>query len=184
MMRKYYRLVAPLIIFLCLCILFMIILLRDERSNTIPSALINSALPSFSVSSLGSSAKILTEKNLIGHPALINIWASWCDACFIEHHFLVQLAKKNILIFGINYKDDRAYAIEWLRKRGNPYKAVLYDKSGDISMLLGVFGAPETFLIDSNGIIRYRHIGILEPQIWENKILPKYKKLFPENQAL
>ncbi len=111
-------------------------------------------------------ADVLTQ----GKPVLLNVWATWCPTCRAEHQYLNQLSAQGIRVVGMNYKDDRQKAISWLKELGNPYALSLFDGDGMLGLDLGVYGAPETFLIDGNGIIRYRHAGDLNPRVWEEEI--------------
>jgi cytochrome c biogenesis protein CcmG/thiol:disulfide interchange protein DsbE len=103
---------------------------------------------------------------------LLNVWATWCPTCYGEHTYLKQLAGQGIYIVGMNYKDERAKAINWLAELGNPYQINLYDPDGMLGLDLGVYGAPETFFIDSQGIIRYRHVGDVNPEVWASTLKP------------
>ncbi|STI47520.1 thiol:disulfide interchange protein (cytochrome C-type biogenesis protein) [Escherichia coli] len=111
---------------------------------------------------------------------LLNVWATWCPTCRAEHQYLNQLSAQGIRVVGMNYKDDRQKAIRWLKELGNPYALSLFDGDGMLGLDLGVYGAPETFLIDGNGIIRYRHAGDLNPRVWEEEIKPLWEKYSKE----
>ncbi|MEO3176532.1 thiol:disulfide interchange protein DsbE [Escherichia coli] len=121
-------------------------------------------------------ADVLTQ----GKPVLLNVWATWCPTCRAEHQYLNQLSAQGIRVVGMNYKDDRQKAISWLKELGNPYALSLFDGDGMLGLDLGVYGAPETFLIDGNGIIRYRHAGDLNPRVWEEEIKPLWEKYSKE----
>jgi cytochrome c biogenesis protein CcmG/thiol:disulfide interchange protein DsbE len=104
---------------------------------------------------------------------LLNVWATWCPACSVEHPYLVKLAKeKDVAIVGLNYKDDRNKALEWLSKLGDPYSINISDPEGRLGLDLGVYGAPETYVIDQQGIIRYRHVGIVDEKVWSQVLEP------------
>ena len=107
---------------------------------------------------------------------LLNVWATWCPTCYAEHQFLNKLSAQGIRVVGLNYKDERQKAIKWLNDLGNPYSLSLYDNNGLLGLDLGVYGAPETFLIDGDGIVRYRHAGDLNDRIWEEEIKPLWLK--------
>lgn len=111
-----------------------------------------------------------------GKPVLLNVWATWCPTCRAEHQYLNRLAAQGIRVVGLNYKDDRAKAVAWLNTLGNPYALSLSDSDGMLGLDLGVYGAPETFLIDGNGIIRYRHAGDLNARVWESEMKPLWDK--------
>ena len=141
----------------------------------LPSAQIGRVLPAFSIPVLGAEGKKLTTDSLRGHVFLLNVWASWCSACVDEQVFLLQLARDGILIYGLNYKDSPKAAKQWLHEWGNPFQQVGIDGKGKVAIDLGVYGTPETFLVDAEGVIRLRHVGILDEKIWENDFLPYFK---------
>lgn len=117
---------------------------------------------------------------MLGQIALLNVWASWCAACVDEQVFLMQLSREALPIYGLNYKDKTNDARRWLSEWGNPYKAIGEDKAGKVAIDLGVYGAPETFLIDKKGLIRYRHVGVLDEKAWLSDFLPLIKRLQDE----
>lgn len=134
----------------------------------LPSALINKPFPEFKIASLKQPDKILTNADLIGKPALVNVWATWCPACRKEHAQLVKMATENkIAIIGLNYKDSREAAIGWLQQLGDPYQFTLYDEDGMLGLDLGVYGAPETYLLNKDGIIIHRHVGVVTEEVWQ-----------------
>lgn len=141
-----------------------------------PSALIDRPVPAFSLRLLNDPQTVANNAMLEG-PALLNIWATWCNACKIEHPFLNKLAAEGVAIYGINYKDDPAAALKWLEKGGNPYRFNLMDMDGALGFDLGVFGAPETYLVDDQGIIRYRHVGVLDESVWKARFRPLMSSL-------
>lgn len=116
------------------------------------------------------------ESALIGKPLLLNVWATWCPTCRAEHRFLNMLAAQGVRIVGMNYKDDRVKAVDWLKELGNPYAMSLFDGNGMLGLDLGVYGAPETFLIDGRGIICYRHAGDLNMQVWQETLKPLWEQ--------
>ena len=165
------RAVLPIVIFLILAGFLYVGLYKDP--SLVPSPLIGKPVPTFAASALNDPDKIITNKDLLGEYALINVWATWCAACKQEHAALVYLAKqKKMPIFGLNYKDDRAAAIEWLEQYGDPYVFSVFDENGRIGIDFGVYGAPETFLIDRQGVIRHKLVGIMTPEIWESQFVP------------
>jgi cytochrome c biogenesis protein CcmG/thiol:disulfide interchange protein DsbE len=144
----------------------------------IPSPLVNKPLPAFSLPSLDNPEKILTNADLRGHVVMVNVWASWCVACKEEHPVLVELAgRKQVPIIGLNYKDTRAAALSVLRGEGNPYDTVLVDASGRTGIDWGVYGVPESFIVDKQGIIRYKQIGPITPEVWEKTLWPLIRNL-------
>jgi cytochrome c biogenesis protein CcmG/thiol:disulfide interchange protein DsbE len=157
----------PLALFVILGIFLFKGLSIDPRE--LPSALLNKPFPEFQVPALRDSNKILTTTDFIGQPVLVNVWATWCPSCRQEHNQLLSIAgEANIPIIGLNYKDDRNAALAWLEQLGDPYKFNIYDERGMLGLDLGVYGAPETYLLDAQGIIRYRHVGVVTPEVWHN----------------
>jgi cytochrome c biogenesis protein CcmG/thiol:disulfide interchange protein DsbE len=115
---------------------------------------------------------------MLGKVWMLNVWASWCEACRDEHPYLVEFAKMKALpIYGLDYKDQREPAQQWLAERGNPYDASLFDEKGRVGIDFGVYGVPETFLIDKQGVIRFKQIGALTPEVLNDKVLPLLRKL-------
>ncbi|MDH5407978.1 MAG: DsbE family thiol:disulfide interchange protein [Gammaproteobacteria bacterium] len=170
----------PLIIFIVMAIFLGVGLTLNPRE--VPSPLINKASPAFTLPQLHSPDKTLGHTDFVGKVSLFNVWASWCAACRQEHGFLVQLEKQNILpIYGLNYKDDANDAKRWLiQYGGNPYVASAHDLDGRIGIDWGVYGVPETFVIDKKGMIRYKHIGPLDFHVWSKNIAPIVKQLQAE----
>ncbi len=171
---KRLKLFVPLIIFLLL-VPFLFVALGKDPSH-LPSALVGKPLPEVNLPAL-SGGKIIERSGLLGQPFLLNVWATWCPTCINEHPYLMQLAERGIKIVGLNYKDEDAKAHEWLRRLGNPYQLNIVDADGRMGLNLGVYGAPETFVVDKDGIIRYRHAGDLNQRVWETKIAPIFSTL-------
>jgi cytochrome c biogenesis protein CcmG/thiol:disulfide interchange protein DsbE len=144
-----------------------------------PSALIDKPFPEFSLPSLDEEGRVLTESDLQG-PALVNVWATWCPSCKVEHPVLNRLAANGVVIYGLNYKDERAAAQKWLVEFHNPYRLNIEDPQGNLGVDLGVFGAPETFLIDRQGIIRHKFVGVIDDNVWRQKLAPLYQSLVDE----
>lgn len=170
----------PLVIFIVLALFFWRGLSLDP--NDMPSALIDKPVPAFKLPILPATENPpgLTEANeqlLKGQVSLLNVWATWCVTCRQEHEFLVQLKNQGIVIFGINYKDDYDEAQKWLAELHNPYVFSVVDADGRMGLNLGVFGAPETYVVDKQGVIRYKHIGDVNPQVWEEKLKPLVTRL-------
>lgn len=146
---------------------------HDER----PSALIGETLPAFELANLMAPSSTITPKTMVGRVSLLNVWATWCAACKIEHPMLMRIKEHyHIPIFAINYKDDREKAMTWLRDQGNPYLMIASDQSGDTATDLGVYGTPETFVISKAGKIVYRHFGIINQHEWDHVLYPLIKK--------
>lgn len=172
-MKKF---VVPLIIFAALGLLLAYGLNLDPRK--IPSPLIGKSLPAFSLPTVADPARKVGRDDMLGRVYLLNVWASWCVACRQEHPFLNELARNKIVsIIGLNYKDKREDALGWLGSLGNPYELSLSDTDGRLGIDLGVYGVPETFVIDKQGVIRYKQIGPISPEVWEQKLLPEIRKL-------
>jgi cytochrome c biogenesis protein CcmG/thiol:disulfide interchange protein DsbE len=172
-MKKY---IVPLVLFVALGLLLADGLRLDPRK--IPSPLIGKPLPAFSLATVADPARKVSRDDLHGRVYLLNVWASWCVACRQEHPFLNELtSRKAVTIIGLNYKDRREDAMQWIGRLGNPYELSLSDQDGRLGIDLGVYGVPETFLIDKQGVIRYKQIGPLTPEAWEEKMAPLIKEI-------
>ena len=168
---KSLRYVIPLILFLVIA--FFLLKGLKEDPNKLPSALIGKAIPAFNQQTVLNENVRITNKALIGHVSLLNVWATWCLACKAEHSVLMDMAKsQKVTIYGLDYKDTREDAKHWLSKRGNPYQKSIFDPAGTLAINFGVYGTPETFIIDKQGIIRYKYIGPISPETWQETILP------------
>lgn len=163
------KLFAPLLIFALLALLLFRGLSLDPRE--MPSALIDKPLPEFELFSLGEQ-RTLTRGDVIGQISLFNVWATWCVSCRVEHPYLQQLADAGIPIVGVNYKDEDAAALRWLQDLGNPYTVNIADRDGTLGLDLGVYGAPETYVVDADGVIRYRHVGVVDERVWRSILEP------------
>jgi len=173
----------PLIIFVGLVTIFGTQLLKNQHGDDptkLESVLIGKPVPEFRLEDLAEPGKLYDQAIFKGEPLLLNVWATWCPTCYAEHQYLNQLAGRGIKIVGMNYKDDRVKAIGWLTDLGNPYLISLFDGDGMLGLDLGVYGAPETFLIDANGVIRYRHVGDVNPRNWQQTLEPIYQSLVEE----
>jgi len=165
--------------FLLLVILLGVGLTLDPRE--IPSPFIGKPAPDFSLPKLQQPDQTISTKDMLGQVWLFNVWATWCTACRAEHETLVDLSRTGeVPIIGLNYKDDGEMAKRWLQQLGNPYQLNAVDKEGRVAIDWGVYGAPETFLIDKKGIIRHKHIGPLYPQALKETIMPMVRKLQAE----
>jgi len=168
--KTIFKALIPLVIFLSLIILLYNGLGKNTR--LLPSALIGKSVPQFSVPSL-MTGQTINNDSLKGQMYLLNVWASWCPNCRIEHPMITEFVRQNIIpVYGLNYKDENDAANQWLLQFGNPYKDILIDKEGLVGIDFGVYGAPETFLIDAKGIIRHKIVGELNPQNIQNELLP------------
>jgi cytochrome c biogenesis protein CcmG, thiol:disulfide interchange protein DsbE len=169
MIKKMGLYLTPLFIFIVLLIVLSSGINKDP--TVLPSQLLDKPLPQFALKNL-MTGEMVTDKNWHGKPALINIWATWCPTCLAEHAYLNTLAKQGVVIYGVDYNDDADKARNLLLQYGNPYQQVVFDVDGSLSIDLGVYGAPETFVIDAKGTILYRHIGEVRPDVWQQKLLP------------
>jgi cytochrome c biogenesis protein CcmG/thiol:disulfide interchange protein DsbE len=173
-MKKLWGLI-PLTIFLIFSVFFWRGLSLDPRQ--LPSVQIGKKLPNFQLQSLEGTAEKFSAAQFKGKVTLLNVWASWCGACTDEQVFLLALAREGFPIYGLNYKDNPQEALHWLTEWGNPYQNVGKDLDGRVAIDLGVYGAPETFLIDSSGTIQYRYAGPLNKTVWEHEFLPRINQL-------
>ncbi|MFZ0256790.1 MAG: DsbE family thiol:disulfide interchange protein [Gammaproteobacteria bacterium] len=165
------RYVLPLAVFLALVSLLAIGLTRDP--TLVPSPLIGQPAPAFSLTDLQQPDRIVTRADLLGKVFLLNVWATWCVSCREEHEVLMQIARHGeVPIYGLNYKDDRQQAVQWLERLGNPYVSNLYDPEGEVGLDLGVYGTPESFLVDQKGVIVHKHVGPITPAIWQQELRP------------
>ncbi|MET1078152.1 MAG: DsbE family thiol:disulfide interchange protein [Pseudomonas sp.] len=167
-------LLLPLAIFLGVAVVLYRGLFLDPAE--LPSALIGKPFPAFALPAV-DGGKALTQADLKGKPALVNVWATWCVSCRVEHPVLNQLAQQGVVIHGVNYKDDNAAARKWLAEFHNPYGLNIDDAQGSLGLDLGVYGAPETFLIDAQGIIRHKYVGVIDERVWREKLAPLYQAL-------
>lgn len=168
------KLFIPFAIFIVLAAFFWRGLSLDP--NEMPSALIDKTFPEFSLPSLPEENPSLTREDLLGQVSLVNVWATWCAACKYEHPVLNTLAEQGVPIVGINYKDNTPAALQWLEELGNPYVFNIVDAKGVLGINLGVFGAPETYVVDKQGVIRYKHVGIVDMPVWNTVLKPIYEK--------
>ncbi|NLS13259.1 DsbE family thiol:disulfide interchange protein [Vibrio sp. SM6] len=173
----------PLIAFLLLAAVFAFQLSRNQQGDDptkLESVLIGKPVPQFRLEDLAEPGKLYDQAVFQGEPLLLNVWATWCPTCYAEHTYLNELAASGVKIIGLNYKDDRNKAIGWLNELGNPYLISLFDGNGMLGLDLGVYGAPETFLIDANGVIRYRHVGDVNATNWQQTLQPLYQQMQQE----
>ncbi len=172
-MKKF---LIPIGLFVALGVLLAVGLKLDPRK--IPSPLVGKPLPAFTLTTLEDPKKTLTETDFRGQVVLFNVWASWCVACKEEHPVLIELARRKLApIVGLNYKDQRDAALAVLKADGNPYDVILVDADGRVGIDWGVYGVPETFVVDKQGIIRHKHIGPITPEVLEQELLPLIRSL-------
>ncbi|HEX3630928.1 MAG TPA: DsbE family thiol:disulfide interchange protein [Casimicrobiaceae bacterium] len=166
----------PLAVFVVLVAFLWAGLGRDPRE--VPSPLIGKPAPAFQLVQLHDTGKTLATGDLKGKVWLLNVWASWCVSCRVEHPLLLQLAKASVVpVYGLDYKDKADDALAWLAQHGNPYTASIVDSDGKVGIDYGVYGVPETFLIDKAGVVRYKQIGPLTVEALQQKILPLVRQL-------
>ncbi len=174
------KLFIPLLIFIVLASMLYWGLGRDP--NAMPSVLVDKPVPLFNLPSLDIPLEsavdepepLVNQSVFKGQVTLLNVWATWCPSCRIEHPFLLELAERGVPIIGLDYKDENAKARLWLEEYGNPYQLVIVDQQGKLGLDLGVFGAPETYLIDSEGLIRHKHVGVVDERVWQSDFLALY----------
>lgn len=174
------RFLLPLAILSALVVFLGLGLLRDP--GEVPSPLIDKPAPAFELPTLQDSNVTLTRASFGEHPvSLFNVWASWCVACRQEHPLLMELAREDAVpIYGLNYKDEGANARAWLERYGNPYRASAVDRDGKVGIDWGVYGVPETYIVDRYGIIRYKHIGPITARAWQETMRPLIERLRSE----
>ncbi len=180
---KRFVMFSPFAIFMLLVLVFLVQLKSNSEGDDptkLESVLINKTVPEFRLEDLNEAGKLYDQSIFQGQPMLLNVWATWCPTCYAEHTYLNELTFNGVKIIGLNYKDDRVKAIEWLNQLGNPYLVSLYDGDGMLGLDLGVYGAPETFFIDAKGVIRYRHVGDVNERNWQEKLGPIYEKMVAE----
>jgi cytochrome c biogenesis protein CcmG/thiol:disulfide interchange protein DsbE len=165
----------PVIVFAAVGIGLAVGLTRDP--GTLPSVLIDRPVPTFELPALEGRADGLTSEDLKGQVSLVNVFASWCVPCRVEHPVLMKLAESGVAIYGINYKDPPDQAAAWLAELGDPFEKIGADRNGRVGIEWGVYGVPETFVVDAEGRIRYRHVGPIQARDLEQTLLPKLAEL-------
>lgn len=173
-MSQRLKLFVPLGLFALLAVLLFRGLSLDPQA--LPSALVDRPLPDFQLPRL-ADGQTTQRSDITGQPMLLNVWATWCISCRVEHPYLQRLADEGVVIYGINYKDDTDAARRWLADLGDPYRASVVDEAGSLGLDLGVYGAPETYFVDGRGVVRYRHVGVIDERIWTTRLAPIYAEL-------
>jgi len=167
------RFLWPLVIVIGLLV-FLVMGLRHGDPRALPSPFIGKPAPRFELPTLKNPDATIGSENIDGSYAIVNVWATWCVMCRVEHPFLLELAARGeIPIYGINWRDSRPDAIRWLDQLGDPYVASAYDADGRVGIDWGVYGAPETFLIDPQGTVVYKHLGPLDEAIWQREFVAR-----------
>ena len=171
-------LIIPSILFVLILSTFFYLLIIERNPSELPSNLLNKNVPTFEAQSLFKNEKFISSQEIKNEIILVNFFATWCKPCRDEHVYIKRFSnKKGIKVIGINYKDNSKKTIEWLKNLGNPYSDVLIDKNGRIAIDWGVYGIPETFIVNPSGIIKYRHVGPIT-----NKIYKKINLIINENE--
>lgn len=174
----------PLVIFILIMGIGYVGFNLDDR-HELPSALLGKPFPQFSAPLLSDPEQQISRENLIGQPALVNVWATWCPTCKAEHEELNRIAATtDILLVGINYKDVTTKAKRWLADYGDPFDFVIVDAGGALGIELGVYGAPETFLLNARGEIVYKRVGDINPRIWRDELAPRLAQLGVSQQRV
>lgn len=168
----------PLLVFAAIAAWMAVPLVRGDDPSVVPSALIDQPAPAFTLPALPGRDDGLSHTDLGGAPALVNVFASWCVPCLAEHPLITRMAEVDgITVHGIAYKDEPADSIAWLERHGDPYTRIGVDLDGRVGLDWGVYGVPETYVIDADGRIRYRHVGPMTPDTVDHTILPLLREL-------
>ncbi len=163
-------------IFVLFVVVFYFLIGQDKTE--LPSQLIDRPAPNFSVRNLLNKERVHSQEDFKGKITLLNVWASWCPSCYTEHPFWQEYAKNpDVQLVGLNYRDKEQKALRFLHEQGNFYQWNLFDENGRLGIEFGVYGAPETFIIDHKGMVRYRHVGVVSPQVYQNLFLPLIEKI-------
>jgi cytochrome c biogenesis protein CcmG/thiol:disulfide interchange protein DsbE len=147
---------------------------HSPNKSTMVSALLGKPAPAFELPVIGDPSRKFSSRVLAGKPWVLNVWGTWCPECRVEHQALLDIARSNVVpLVGLNWRDDDEAAMQWLTQLGNPYTVVTADREGRTAIDFGVYGAPETFFIDANGIVQYRHVGAMTPEVWQREFLSR-----------
>ena len=170
------KFLLPLGAFVLLAIVLGIGIQRAPEKGTIASPLIGRPAPDFALTTLTDSRRTVRSADLKGRPYLLNVWGTWCAGCRTEHEMLLEAQRTGLApLIGLNWKDEDSRALEWLARLGNPYETVLVDRDGRTAIDWGVYGAPETFLVDASGIVIYKHVGPLTQDVWTQQFIPRLR---------
>jgi cytochrome c biogenesis protein CcmG/thiol:disulfide interchange protein DsbE len=180
-MNKSVKFLTPLALFLALASLLFYGLKLDPRK--VPSPLVGKPAPQFTLPALQDPSRTVSDADLKGKISLVNVWASWCVSCRAEHAELMSLSREaqDVQIMGLNWKDDQSEATRMLRTFGDPYVVSAFDPDNKVGIHWGVYGAPETFVVDAKGIIRYKHIGPIDRKVWEERLRPLVQEIKTES---
>lgn len=179
-MKRRLVLFTPLLLALALGLILFAAIGKDP--TRLESARLNQPLPAFVLQDLQNDSLLRRNSDVLGGVKLLNVWATWCPACRAEHGFLGELAARGVNIVGLNYKDERVAALKWLRDLGDPYEFNIYDPDGKLGFDLGVYGAPETYVLDAQGIVRHRHVGEVNQRVWTETLEPLLARLAEESR--
>ncbi len=171
----------PLIVFAGFII--MLYMRLGQPTDIVPNTALQRPVPTFELPLLSDTTRVMTNANLPDQPFLINVWGSWCPTCIVEHPFLMELESRGVNIVGINYKDEIGNALSYLNQRGDPFSISVQDLSGQFALDLGLTGAPETFIVDGEGVIRQHIIGEINETNWQARIIPCLMVLNEANEA-
>ncbi|KGQ69889.1 thiol:disulfide interchange protein [Chelonobacter oris] len=174
-MKTRLKLFLPLLGLFALALMLFIGLQRDPSQLALVQQ--GKPLPEFRLPDLLQPTRQIDNRTLPSQAFLLNVWGSWCPSCLVEHPFLMRLKRQGFLIYGLNYRDNPQAARQMLLEKGNPFVEVLHDQQGGLALALGVYGAPETYLIDGNGVIRFRYAGELNQQVWQRQFVPLFEQL-------
>ena len=170
------RFILPFVIFMIVAVFLFVGL--GLNPHEVPSPLVGKPAPAFSLPQLHEPDKQFSLQDMKGKVWLFNVWASWCTACEQEHPLFMEISRRNLVpLYGMDYKDKREDGMAWLQQHGNPYTLVVSDAEGRVGIDYGVYGVPETYLIDKQGVIQYKHIGVVTEKDLSEKILPLVKEL-------
>jgi len=164
------RFLVPVIVFLALAGVLFIGVKHSPDKSTMVSQLLGKPAPAFELPVLGEPARKFSTRELAGKPWVMNVWATWCGECRAEHETLIAIAgRSQVTLVGLNWRDEDEAAQQWLKELGNPYNVVAVDAEGRAAIDFGVYGAPETFFVDANGIVQYRHVGAMSQEVWDRE---------------
>jgi len=171
------RFILPVVVFLALAGVLYIGVRHSPNKSTMVSALLGKPAPAFELPVLGDPTRTFNSRELAGRPWVMNVWGTWCGECRVEHETLLAIAQQNrVPLVGLNWKDDDEAAQQWLKQLGNPYGVVAADREGRTAINFGVYGAPETFFIDADGLVQYRHVGAMTAEVWQREFLSRLPK--------
>jgi cytochrome c biogenesis protein CcmG/thiol:disulfide interchange protein DsbE len=169
-----WKFLLPFAAFVALAVLFAVGLNPNRDIRALPSPLIGKPAPTFTLTDVLDANRPVSNESLKGQMYVFNVWGTWCVGCRQEHETLLAIAQQNVVpILGLDWKDDRDKATQWLQQLGNPYKAVAFDSEGRTAIDWGVYGAPETFLVNAQGQVVFKHIAPMTLEIWQQEFLPR-----------